>query len=100
MTDPQRIDELLDGLLQALGVARPLDVTHLVESWAEVAGEPWGERSRPVLLKDGELVVEVEDGTAATLLKYRQAELVERLGERLGRGLVTTVRVRMGHSSR
>jgi predicted nucleic acid-binding Zn ribbon protein len=95
MTDPRRIDELLDDLLQALGVARPVDVAQLVENWAELAGEPWGERSRPVLLKDGELVVEVEDGTAATLLKYRQADLIERLGERLGRGLVSTIRVRM-----
>lgn len=99
MSDPRRIDELLDELLQALGVARPVDVAELVESWADVAGEPWGGRSRPVLLKDGELVVEVEDGTAATLLKYRQADLVERLGERLGRGLVSTVRVRMARSA-
>ena len=99
MTDPQPIDELLDELLQALGVARPVDVAQLVESWAELAGEPWGERSRPVLLKDGELDVEVADGTAATLLKYRQSDLVERLGEKLGRGLVNTVRVRITRSS-
>jgi predicted nucleic acid-binding Zn ribbon protein len=95
MTDPQPIDELLDELLQALGVARPVDVAQLVENWAELAGEPWGERSRPVLLRNGELVVEVADGTAATLLKYRQSDLVERLGAKLGRGLVNTVRVRI-----
>lgn len=98
MTDPQSIDELLDELLQALGVARPVDVAQLVEKWAELAGEPWGDRSRPVLLKDGELLVEVTDGTAATLLKYRQSDLVERLGDKLGRGLVNTVRVRISRS--
>lgn len=95
MSDPQPIDELLDDLLESLGVARPLEVAQLVERWGELAGEPWGARSRPALLKDGQLVVDVDDGTAATLLKYRQADLIERLGERLGRGLVTTVRVRI-----
>lgn len=99
MRDPQPIDELLDELLETLGVARPLDVAELVDNWEGLAGEPWGERSRPVLLKDGELVVEVDDGTAATLLKYREADLIERLGDKLGRGLVMTIRIRIGRSA-
>lgn len=95
MKDPQPLDELLDGLLGKLGIARPMDVTRLVKDWAEVAGEPWATRCRPVLLRDGELLVEVDDGAAATLLKYHESDLVIRLGERLGKGLVTTVRVRL-----
>ncbi len=80
---PEQIGEVLDQLLSRLGVARPLDVAVLVDSWADLAGEPWASRSRPVGLDDGELVVEVVDATAASLLKYQSSELVRRLEKAL-----------------
>ncbi len=95
MSGPAPIRDVLQGLLQRLGVARPLEVADLLGRWEEVAGEPWAERSRPVTLADGELVVEVADGATASLLRYQTRDLVSRLDERVGRGLVTTVRVRV-----
>ena len=94
--DLTRIEDLLDRVLERIGVARPVDVVYLVENWARVAGEPWATRSRPVHLEDGELIVEAADGSAASLLRYQAAGLVNRLDEALGQGLVTSVRVRMG----
>lgn len=98
MKDPTPLGELLDGLLEGLGVARPTDTAELVERWDSVAGEPFAERSQPVQLRDGELLLEVADGTTATLLRYHEADLVERLKSELGAGLVTTVRVRVARS--
>ncbi len=91
---PARIDEVLDEILAGAGLARPVDVAYLVEHWAEVAGEPWATRARPVRLERGELVVEALDGHAATLLRYQTKALVERLTAALGRGLVEAVHVR------
>ena len=91
---PSPIDEVLDRILGDIGLARPVDVAYLVEHWEEVAGPPWAERSQPVHLRDGELVVEASDGAAASLLRYQGAALVARLEDVLGQGLVTSVRVR------
>lgn len=72
-----------------------MDVTRLVEAWEELAGEPWGSRSRPVGLNEGELLVEVDDGSIATLLKYQQKALLERLERRFGTPVATSVRIRV-----
>ncbi len=98
--DLTRIEDLLDGVLQRIGVARPVDVVYLVENWERVAGEPWATRSWPVHLEDGELVVEAADGSAASLLRYQCLALVSRLDEALGQGLVTSVAVRRGGPGR
>ncbi len=95
MSDPTPIRELLQGVLARLGVARPLEVAELVARWDEVAGEPWAGRTTPASLDGGELVLEVGDGATAALLRYQTTQLVARLDEQVGRGLVTSVRVRV-----
>jgi predicted nucleic acid-binding Zn ribbon protein len=67
-----------------------------VDEWEDLAGEPWASRSRPAGLKDGRLVVEVDDGSIATLLKYQEKALIERLEKRFGAPVVTSVRIRVG----
>jgi hypothetical protein len=42
------------------------------------------------------LTLVATDGVAASLLKYRVGDLVGRLGERFGEGVVTSVRIRVG----
>ena len=95
MRDLEPVAGFLDQVLRKLGMPDPVDLSRLVDEWPDVAGEPWGTRSRPAGLTDGELLVEVEDGSMATLLRYQQAALVERLERRLGGGLVTSVRIRV-----
>ncbi len=92
--DPSPIGDLIGPLLQGFGIARPRDAATLIERWAEVAGDPWAERGRPVHLRDGELVVEVANGGTAWLLKYQTADLIGRIDTEFGKGLVTSVRIR------
>ena len=98
MSEPSQLNELLEGLLADLGVARPIDTAELVDRWDDLAGEPFAGRSRPVHLDDGALVVEVADGATATLLRYHEAELIGRLGAELGQGLVSSIRTRVRRS--
>ncbi len=100
MSDPTPIRDLLQGVLARLGVARPLEVAELLARWEEVAGEPWAARAAPVSLSGGELVVEAADGSTASLLRYQTAQLIARLDEEVGRGLVTSVRVRVRRRDR
>lgn len=97
---PERIGDILDGVLERLGVGSAPDMVDLVGRWAELAGEPWATRSIPAGYHRGVLTVEVTDGEAATLLKYQTQELVTRLGEALGSGIVTTVRIRVARPGR
>ena len=66
----------------------------LEEHWDEVAGAPWVGISRPVVLRDGELVVEADVGPAAGLLRYAVGDLHRRLDSRLGPGMVDRIAVR------
>jgi hypothetical protein len=90
----------LERLLRDMGMPEEFDVAALADDWAEVAGEPFAELSHPVSFGSGELVIEVSDGTAASLLKYHTGDLVERLGARFGRGAVSTVRIRVGRGKK
>lgn len=85
----------LDEVLQRFGMPGSADLDTLVGRWEELAGEPWGSRSRPAGLRSGELVVEVDDGSVATLLKYRSAALLDALEEGLGARIVTSVKIRV-----
>jgi predicted nucleic acid-binding Zn ribbon protein len=95
VSDLEPVGDGLAEVLRKLGFPSPDAAERLAAEWAEIAGEPWSERSRPAGMRDGVLVVEVSDGAAATLLKYRTTDLVERICAVLGRGTVTTVRIRV-----
>jgi len=96
MSDLERIGDNLDAVLRRLGLPAADALQRLVDDWADLAGEPWASRSRPAGLHRGELVVEVADGTSASLLRYQCGQLLERLEEGLGARLVDTVRLRLG----
>jgi predicted nucleic acid-binding Zn ribbon protein len=86
----------LERLLRDMGMPRMVDIARLAEEWPEAAGEPFATLSRPASYRSGELVLQVADGAAASLLKFRIPGLVERLAERYGAGTVTAVRLRVG----
>jgi len=93
--DLERIGDDLDVLLRRLGMPMVPDLSRLVEEWESLAGEPWGSRSRPAGLREGTLVVEVDDGLTASLLKYQEQALLERLERGLGSCFVSEIRIRV-----
>jgi len=95
VSDLQRIGEDLDAVLRRLGLPAADAVQRLMGDWATLAGEPWASRARPVGLHRGELVLEVADGTTASLLKYQCEALLKRLEQGLGARLVDAVRIRL-----
>ncbi len=95
MTDPVRFDAALANVLRRLGMAPVEVLVDLGEHWDEIAGAPWVGVSRPVVLRDGELVVEAMSGPAAGLLRYAVGDLHRRLDSRLGPGIVDRIAVRL-----
>ncbi len=100
MSDLEHVGAGLDGLLRRLGMPEAVDLERLVREWSELAGDPWAATATPVGWRDGVLVVEVPDGTTATLLRYETETLIGRLTKALGGALVTGVRIRVARGKK
>ena len=100
MSDLEHVGSDLERVLRRLGMPDPAGAESLIDEWPDLAGEPWASRSRPAGLKGGVLVVEVDDGSLATLLKYQERALLDRLETRLGPGIATSVRIRVARGKK
>jgi predicted nucleic acid-binding Zn ribbon protein len=96
MSDLEPIGGDLEAFLDRLGMPPLLDLARLVEEWETLAGEPFSTMALPAGFDDGELLLEVADGSAASIMKYRAGTLLDRLRESLGDGIVERIRIRVG----
>lgn len=80
MTDPIPISNSLDGVVRALRGPDRRDVSGVFGRWDEVVGEQVAAHVTPLKLDDGTLVVEVDDATWATQVKFLTGTIIERLG--------------------
>lgn len=88
------ISDAVGTLLQNLGIADPGVSARLVREWLAITGEPWDKATRPVRLRNGELVLEVSSPAEISVLRYRTGELLAQLDRHLGEGIVEVVRLK------
>lgn len=94
VNDLHSIGALLRSALGSMGLER-VDLTlSLMRDWDEIAGSPWAGASTPLVVKDGELTVEAASATAVRFLRYSIGDLMRRLDDRFGEGVVIAVTVR------
>jgi hypothetical protein len=76
--------------------APPVDaLTAVFERWADVAGPALAPHCRPLSLRDGRLVVAVEEPVWATAVRYAQGEVLARLEGLVGRRAAVSMEVRV-----
>ncbi len=83
----------LRDALRRLGLADMDVLLRIMSEWDDLAGPPWAGASSPVFLRDGELTVEATALGAVRMLRYATGELMERLDDFCGPGVVQAVRV-------
>jgi predicted nucleic acid-binding Zn ribbon protein len=66
--------------------------------WPEAVGPELAARADPVAEREGEVTVECADAVWAQELDLMQAQLLERLRERLGEAAPTSLRFRMNRA--
>jgi len=93
MSQPESIESLLESLLGRMGVPPPSVFNQVAQTWSELAGEPWATQSTPLYIRKKELVVEASGAALVSMLRYGVGDLMRRLDEALGAGLVESVRV-------
>lgn len=86
----------LDRLVRHLGASSTSTVQQVFGRWPELVGPQVAAHSRAVRLRDGILSLVVDEPAWATQLRLLEADLLTRLTEVLGPGVVTGLRVRVG----
>lgn len=94
MKDLHPVGALLKSILGSMGLERVELTLALMEEWDDIAGSPWVGASNPIVVKDGELIVEATSPTTVRFLKYAVGDLMRRLDDRFGEGVIESVTVR------
>jgi len=82
--------------LKKLELGGALDQYQVARAWEEVVGDSVARRSKvDQLTPDGTLFIQVENPTWRTELHYMHDDLVNRLGEVVGRRVVRRLRFRV-----
>jgi predicted nucleic acid-binding Zn ribbon protein len=83
--------------MQHLGGPAADTVTALFSGWSELVGEQLASHTKPLSLRDGTLVVAVDDPAWASQLRWLEGDLTKQLGAALGEPVkAIEVRVRPG----
>jgi predicted nucleic acid-binding Zn ribbon protein len=97
---PIHVGTSVERVLRHLGAPAPDALATVFGEWPRLVGPRVAEHAEPVSVADGRLVVRVLDPAWASQLRWLERELVERLADSLGAGVVTSIEVRVGAERR
>jgi len=86
----------MSGLLARIGGSGRALEYRVFDAYAQVAGAILAARSAPDAFRDGTLIVRTPSAALAHEITLLRAELVARLADVLGPGLVRDIRTRVG----
>lgn len=92
---PQRLSVSLDAVTRDLGGTGGPALVALLPRWSALVGEQIAAHCRPIALRHGALTIGVEDPTWGAQLRWLEADVLNRLSEALGPGVVTRITVRV-----
>lgn len=93
--DPEEITDVIGAIIERVGTGADRSAAALIETWDDIVPDRWRGASKPVGIRDGVLLVEVRNGAAASVLRHDTADLLRRISERFGPGLVNAVKLRV-----
>jgi predicted nucleic acid-binding Zn ribbon protein len=92
--DPQPLTDALGGLLSARGWRDRAAVGAVFGDWTRIVGAQLAGHTRPESFAGGELTVSADSSAWATQLRLLAPQLLKRLAEELGDGVVRRIKVR------
>ena len=90
---PRRVGDDLDELLRRAGGAGGAASVAVWSGWAEAVGPAVAAHARPAALKGSTLVVAVDSPAYATQLRLLGHQLLNRLGQIAGCGVIDAIEV-------
>lgn len=92
--DPQLLGTALDRLVAEAGWQVPVSVGGVFGKWEQIVGPQVAEHATPETFQDGRLVLRTTSTAWAAQLRLLRHQLLRRLTEELGAGVVTELIVR------
>jgi hypothetical protein len=93
--EPKEISDVLGSVIERASVNIDVRQGALVERWKEVVPGDWIDVATPIGIRDQTLLVEVDNGTAGSLLKYQTQPLIDAISLEFGADLVTAVKLQI-----
>jgi predicted nucleic acid-binding Zn ribbon protein len=94
-SDPKPVAESLDRVTRAFGAPRARLLASLFSRWETIVGEEIAQHAEPRSLRDGVLVLVVDQPAWAAQLRYLAADLLARLQVDVGPSEVAEIQVRV-----
>lgn len=91
--DPQAVSNTMAALFRDRGWVQEVSVGSVVGRWRQVVGDQIADHCTPETFDDGVLVVRTDSSAWAQQLKVLAPQLVRRMAEDVGEGVVREVRV-------
>ena len=88
---PRKVGESLDRVSRGLGLPPASATGRLVRAWPEVVGEAVAAHTTPRWVRDGVLSLAVDDPVWAAQLRWLEADLLARVAEVTGPGVVERI---------
>lgn len=98
--DPQTLDSVMGRFVAERGWEQDLQVHGVIARWSGIVGQEVAAHVEPESYADGRLVVRADSTAWATQMKLLAADLVRRLNEELGDGVVEVIDVLGPHLPR
>jgi predicted nucleic acid-binding Zn ribbon protein len=92
---PRPIGASLERVGRSLGMPAADTLGAVFGRWSSLVGEQVAAHATPVRLRHGALSITVDDPVWATQIRWLEHDLVARLGEALGEGVVERIEVRV-----
>ena len=96
--DARPVGPALEAVLGQLGAAELLALRKVSAAWAEAVGPGIARHATPVGLRQGRLVVAVDQPGWGTQLRWLEAEVVAKVAAAVGPGTVRALEVRVDPS--
>jgi len=87
------VGQVLARLMKGLGLEDKLKERELVENWPDIVGPDIARFSRALRVRGGVLYLKVDSPAWGQELHFLKAQLLERVNERCGPGLVRDIRL-------
>ena len=97
---PRKLGGLAGPTARGLAAAKGFAIMSIATRWADIAGPQLAPHARPVSISPGGIMTVKVEGAAALLIQHPQRELIARIANVAGDGVVKTLKIVQGPISR
>ena len=92
--DPILLRASLEKLMKSIGAPDIDSTINLLEIWPELIGEELSSKISLVALNGSTLVIHVNDPAWASQISWLEAQILERIDKKIGKGVVSAVKAK------